>query len=146
MGARRENGGREMKRALNIALRTVHIGAMGLLLGGCAFEVVRTRLTVVVWLTVGTGVALGVTEAVPRLSWFHEGRGLVTMAKVALVCAVPLAPAQCLPILLVVVVMASVGAHMPGRFRHYSVLYRRVLRDARPGGAESGGTVADDPA
>ena len=30
---------REMKRALNIALRTAHIGAMGVLLGGHAFDV-----------------------------------------------------------------------------------------------------------
>jgi hypothetical protein len=28
-----------------------------------------------------------------------------------------------------VVVIASVGSHMPGRFRHYSVVYRRVIHD-----------------
>ena len=34
-----------------------------------------------------------------------------------------------LPILLAVVVIASVGSHMSGRFRYYSVLYREVIHD-----------------
>jgi hypothetical protein len=32
-----------------------------------------------------------------------------------------------LAVLLIVVAMASVGSHMPARFRYYSVIYRRVI-------------------
>jgi len=40
-----------------------------------------------------------------------------------------------LPILLMVVVIASVGSHMPARFRYYSILRREVVADASgPGG------------
>jgi hypothetical protein len=40
-----------------------------------------------------------------------------------------------LPILLAVVVIASVGSHMPARFRYYSVLQREIIRDGcGPGG------------
>jgi hypothetical protein len=47
----------------------------------------------------------------------------------ALICAVPLAWDYRLPILLAVIVIGSVGSHMPGRYRHYSVLYRRVIHE-----------------
>ena len=32
-----------------------------------------------------------------------------------------------MPLLLLVVAMASVGSHMPARYRHYSLLERRVI-------------------
>lgn len=116
-----------MMRALNIALRTAHIGAMGILVGGHAFDVTPERLRVSLWLTIGTGVALAAIEAGPRLSWLHQGSGLMTMGKLALLSAVPLAWDYRLPILLAVIVVASVGSHMPARYRHYSVVYRRVI-------------------
>jgi len=125
-----------MMRALNIALRTAHIGAMGILVGGHAFDVTPERLKVSLWLTIGTGVALAAMEAGPRLLWFHQGSGLMTMAKLALICAVPLASDYRLPILLAVIVIASVGSHMPGRYRHYSVVYRRVIHDVSGSGGK----------
>jgi len=125
-----------MMRALNIALRTAHIGAMGILLGGHAFDITPERLKVSLWLTIGTGVALAAIEAGPRLLWFHQGRGLMTMAKLALICAVPLAWDYRLPILFAVVVVGSVGSHMPGRYRHYSVVYRQVIHDVSGPGSK----------
>ncbi len=125
-----------MIRALNIVLRTAHIGAMGILLGGHAFDISPGRLLVILWLTIGTGAALAVVEiGGPRLLWFHQGRGLMTMAKLLLLGAVLFAWEQRLWILLVVIVLASVGSHMPARFRYYSVLRREVIPNAcGPGG------------
>ncbi|MFH1921375.1 MAG: hypothetical protein ABIP48_16040 [Planctomycetota bacterium] len=114
-------------RAWNIALRTAHVAAMGVLLGGHAFDVPRERLLLSLWLTIGTGAGLGVLEAGPGLVWFHQGRGLMTLGKLLLIGAVPFFWTVRLPILLVVVVIASVGSHMPARFRYYSVLYRKVI-------------------
>jgi hypothetical protein len=45
----------------------------------------------------------------------------------ALLALVPLCPGARLGPLVAVVVLASVGAHMPRRLRHYSVLERRVV-------------------
>lgn len=115
-------------RAWNITFRTAHIAAMGILLGGHAFDVPSSRLTVSLWLSVATGVTLGAMEAGPRLVWFHQVRGLMTMGKLLLVGAVPFFWSWRLPILLAVVVIASVGSHMPARFRYYSVIYRQVIR------------------
>jgi hypothetical protein len=53
----------------------------------------------------------------------------MTMAKLLLLCAVLVAWDYRVPILLGVLAMASVGSHMSGRYRYYSVVYRRVIHD-----------------
>jgi len=116
-------------RALNIALRTAHIGAMGILLGGHTFAVDADRLVWALWFTVGTGLALVALESEGRLSWLHQARGVMNLAKVCLLLLVPLAWGARLPILLTVVVLGSVASHMPKRFRHYSLLQRRVIQE-----------------
>ncbi len=104
-------------------------------MGGHAFDVNPLRLEVSLWLTIGTGVVLAAIEAGPRLLCFHQGRALMTMTKVALICAVPLAWDFRLPILLTAIVVASVGSHMPARYRYFSVVYRQVIHDGSgPGG------------
>lgn len=119
-----------MLRALNIATRTAHIGAMGILVGGYAFDVTPERLHATLWLTIGTGLVLAALESGGRLLWFHQGSGVMTMVKLAVLCAVPFAWAYRVPILLLVIALGSVGSHMPGRMRHYSLVYRRVIHDA----------------
>jgi hypothetical protein len=126
-----------MTRALNIALRTAHIGAMGTLLGGHAFDVAPERLLLSLWLTVGTGLVLAALETGGKISWLHEARGVMTLVKIGLLFLVLLAWSWRLPILLTVVVVGSVGSHMPRRYRHYSLLYRRVI-DPRPGKKRAG--------
>ena len=118
-------------RFWNIALRTAHLGAMGILLGGHAFDVERERLLASLWLCIGTGAGLGLLETGLSTVWFHQGRGLVTLAKLLLLCAVPFLWdlwGWRMAVLLAVVGLASVGSHMPARFRYYSVIYRKVLR------------------
>jgi len=118
-------------RFWNIAFRTAHIAAMGVLLGGHAFDVSRERLLPALWATIGTGVILVGLEAGGRLFWFHQGRGIITLVKLGLLCAVPLLwPywSARLAVLMAVVVLASVGAHAPARLRYYSVIYREVIR------------------
>jgi len=121
----------DFSRALNILFRTAHIAAAGILLGGHAFDLPPDRLLPSLWLTIGTGVALGALEAGPRLLWFHQVRGLMTLAKLGLLSAVPFLWDYWhlrLAVLLVVVGIASVGSHMPARFRYYSVILREVIR------------------
>ena len=115
---------------------------MGILLGGHAFDVSAERLVSSLWLCIATGVALSISEAGPRLLWFHQLRGLMTLTKLLLMCTVPLFWSHRLAILLVVVVIGSVGAHMPARFRYYSVIHREVIRGSCGPGA---GGDAEEP-
>jgi hypothetical protein len=133
-------------RNWNIALRTAHIAAMGVLLGGHAFDRPPEQLLPILWLTIGTGVGLGLLEAGPKLLWFHQGRGLMTLAKLVLLCAVPFLWGHWrirLAVLLAVVAIASVGSHMPARLRYYSVVYRQVIPDRGGPGATALLTAED---
>ena len=115
-------------RAWNIGLRTAHIAAMGILLGGHAFDVTPSRLLPGLWACIITGIVLAALEVGNSLVWFHQGRGLMTLGKLVLVAAVPFFWEYRLPILLSVVVIGSVGSHMPARFRYYSIVYKKVIR------------------
>ncbi len=124
-------------RAWNIAVRTAHIVVMGLLLGGHAFGASAADLTPVLWLVVSSGVALAAIEAYPSFDWVHEARGVMVLGKTALICLVPFAWGARVPILVIVVVIASVGAHMPARYRYYSLLYRSNMKSGRaPAGTD----------
>ncbi len=108
-------------------------------MGGHAFDVSPARLLIALWLTIGTGTALILVEAGPRLLWFHQGRGLLTLAKLGLLCLVHVFWPYRFGILLIVVVLGSVGSHMPARYRYYSVYYRTVIPDkSGPRGTPSG--------
>jgi hypothetical protein len=115
-------------RALNIALRTAHIAVTGILLGGHAFGVTADALRPVLWLVIASGGGLTALDSFKTLDWIHQGWGVALLVKLALLCAVPTFWRVRVPILLAVVVVASVESHMPARLRHYSFLYRRVMK------------------
>ena len=119
-------------RAWNVALRTAHLATMGILLGGHAFHAAPEDLRPALWWCIGTGIALAAVEAGPHLLWFHQGRGLMTLAKLILIAAVAFCWDYRLPILVAVVVIASIGSHAPARFRYYSLIHRREIPPARP--------------
>ena len=123
----------------NIGLRTGHLAAMAVLVGGHAFDVPPERLAIALAATLLSGAALALSEAGPHLLWFHQLRGLMTLAKLVLLGMIPWVWAYRFPILLVVVAIASVGSHMPARFRYYSVLRHEVVR-----GGCGPGAAADD--
>ena len=66
----------------------------------------------------------------------------MTLAKLALLCTVLFSWDCRLWILLAVVVIGSVGSHMPARFRYYSVIYREVIPDGCGPGTSN---LADEP-
>jgi hypothetical protein len=114
-------------RAWNITCRTAHLAVTGILLGGHFFDVAEERLRGALYLAIATGLGLIFLEAYPSCRWAYQGRGIMVLAKLGLLCAIPFVWSYRVPILLAVVVLASVGSHMPSRFRYYSFLHRRVL-------------------
>jgi hypothetical protein len=115
-------------RAWSIAFRTLHLAAFGVLLGGHAFAVEADRLLPYLSLTILSGMGLIALEMYALgLYWLFLGKGLMVLAKLGILLAVPIFWEQRLALLMVVVVVASVGSHLPARYRHYSVLHRRVI-------------------
>ena len=115
-------------RLCKIGLRTAHLMATSVLVGGYAFAATTARLAPWLHVAIATGVAMIFFEAYPKLDFVFEGWGLMLLVKLALLARLPFAGRARLPILLAVVAVASVGSHMPRRWRHYSLLHRRVMR------------------
>lgn len=116
-------------RGLSIALRTLHLASFGILLGGHAFGIESDRLRLALYFTIGSGiglVALEISAIGPH--WFFMGKGVAVLLKLLILLAVPYGWDYRLPLLLLVVVIASVGAHMPARYRHYPLLEGRVIQ------------------
>jgi membrane protein implicated in regulation of membrane protease activity len=61
------------------------------------------------------------------LYWLFLGKGIMVLIKLGLLLLIPLFWEARVALLLLVVGIASVGSHMPARYRHYSVLHRRAL-------------------
>ncbi|MFQ5990010.1 MAG: hypothetical protein ACE5K9_08860 [Candidatus Methylomirabilales bacterium] len=115
-------------RSWSITFRTLHLAAFGLLLGGHAFAVDPEKLLAYLWLTIVSGIGLIALEVYTQgLYWFFLGKGIMVLVKLGLLLAVPFLWEQRLALLLLVVGIASVGSHMPARFRHYSLLHGRVI-------------------
>ncbi len=116
-------------RFWKISLRTAHLVGASILVGGHAFNAPANQLRPMLWLLIASGGGMIFLEAYPTMTFMFEGWGLLLLAKLALLCLVPFAWNLRLPLLIAVVVLASVGSHMPGRMRHYSLLQRKVRKD-----------------
>lgn len=113
----------------NIAARTVHLGATGMLLGGHYAGADVAALYPFLWLAIVSGAAMIVVEAYPSAHWAHQVCAIAVYLKLGLLCLIPWCWDYRVPILLLVVAIASVGAHAPRRIRHYSVILHRVMAE-----------------
>ena len=118
-------------RAWNVTARTVHLAATGILLGGHFFGAPAGALIPWLWTAIASGTVMFGLELYTSFDWLTQIGGLVVVAKVAVLCVIPFAWSARVPLLFVVVMMAGVGSHMPGKFRHYSLLYRRSVKETK---------------
>jgi hypothetical protein len=103
------------------------------LLGGHAFAVDAETLWPSLWLTILSGIGLIVLEVYTQgLYWVFLGKGITVLVKLGILLAIPLFWDARVLLLLLVVGIASVGSHMPARFRHYSILHGRVIVPGEP--------------
>jgi hypothetical protein len=109
-------------RLVAIALRTAHLITFGTLLGGHLFDIDPSRLQPFLLATIASGGSLMALELYSTCAWLCMGKGLAVVLKLLLLAMVPVFWEHRVAILLVVVVVASVGAHMPARFRHRVLL------------------------
>lgn len=112
-------------RAWNILFRTAHIGAIGTLFGGHVFGVAAERLVPWLYASILTGAALAVLESLSELRWCLQFAGVMMIVKVLLLIPTLWLWDYRVPILVAVIVLGSVGSHMPKRLRHHPILVRK---------------------
>jgi hypothetical protein len=120
------------ERWLRTVLRTLHIASMAVLLGGHVFEVPADQLYTALACTLISGGLIVLLEIYGSLNWLFEVRGLVTVVKVGLVCAVALFWEQRVWLLMAALALGSLSSHATAEVRHYS------LRTGRIGKRKSG--------
>ena len=104
---------------MRIALRTVHILGFSILLGGHWFNVPREALLPWLYCAVFSGAGLLGLELRTGFDWVLQLGGSMVLAKLVVLGLTPLFWEQRLALLLVVMVIGSIGSHMPGALRHF---------------------------
>lgn len=111
-------------RALEILLRTGHIGTTGVLLGGAVFSIPFARLLSWHQMAIATGSALALLGICQCRHWLYQVRGVMAITHVGLLGLVRLYPEYQLQILATVLALGVLGSHMPGAIRHWSLVHR----------------------
>lgn len=110
-----------------MALRTLHIVTMALVLGGLAFGVSDAKLHAPGVLTVVSGILLLAVELARSGVYLYTGAGVASLLKIALLALGQAFPVARFELYLAATLVASVGSHMTGSWRHWSFLDRKVL-------------------
>jgi Fe2+ transport system protein FeoA len=118
-------------RLLGVVLRTGHLLAVGVVLGGHVFDVEPARIMPFLVAAILTGAAMMALELASTCAWLFQGKGVAVLLKLGLLVAVPVFWEHRVALLVAATVLAGVGSHMSSRFRHYSFLTGRVV-DAPP--------------
>ncbi len=118
-------------RGLSITLRTAHLCCAGILLGGHVFGIPADRLIVWLWCTIVTGAGLMFQEMYRSCRWVYQLMGVLVEVKLLLIIAAGVFWDWRVPLLVLVTVLGSVGSHMPGRYRHFSLLHGRTLEEPK---------------
>ena len=124
MAQRQDRAALGPARAVGIALRTAHLGAMAVLAGGAWCGVTAGELGGAVLVTALTGLALLASEASHSRHWVYQGRGLLVLAHVG---AFGLASAIGPPAVMGALVIGAVGSHLPKALRAWSLRHRAVV-------------------
>jgi hypothetical protein len=115
-------------RWLRIALRTTHLIAMGLLVGGVAVGASRSDLSAALWGTFLSGVLFVAVELYQSAMFLFQVKGVAVLVKLLLLVAAVELPESALPLIIAAIVIGGISSHMPGRYRHYSFLHGRTLQ------------------
>ena len=115
-------------RRVQLLLRSLHLCAMALVVGALPFGADYRALRGAILATVVTGVLLFAIDLARDAAILIQGSGVAVLLKLGLLGLGCLQPAHRLPWYLAATFVASVGAHMPGSWRHFSFWTWQVVR------------------
>lgn len=131
-------------RSLAIAARTAHLlamaGYLGTLLQGRREGRDQWRLA-----TTLSGAALLATEISHSRHWPYQGRGLLTIAHIAVLLLGHVSNRAATPVAIAALVIGAVASHLPRWIRKWSLVHRRVVADEWTRGQASPGESASRP-
>ena len=115
-------------RPVQLGLRSLHLAAMALVVGALPFGATFQDLRAPILATLLTGVLLFAVDLARDAGILVQGSGVAVLVKLILLGLGELQPTHRLGWYLGAVLVASVGAHMPGAWRHFSFATFQVVR------------------
>ncbi|MDR0498626.1 MAG: hypothetical protein LBH03_02680 [Holophagales bacterium] len=118
------------RRWASVLLRSIHISAMGVVLGGVFLGAVYETLNIAIWMTVISGCLMMSMDIFKDPKILLQGSGLAVILKLILLAiGFFFLPEQRFGWYLSATFVASVGSHMPGALRHWDI--SRVYKKSR---------------
>jgi hypothetical protein len=114
-------------RPLQVGFRTIHLIAMGVVLGGLSMG--GTHDTLLPWIlaTVLSGVLLLGIDLWKSCLFLTQGAGIAVLLKLAFLGLGYLFPAARFAWYIAATAVASIGSHMVSSWRHFSFLEWRIV-------------------
>ena len=101
---------------------------MALVVGGIPFGADFQALRAPILITLASGVLLFAVDLAKDMAMLSQGSGVAVLLKLGLLGLGVSQPSSRLPWYLAATLVASVGSHMPGSWRHFSFLTWKVMR------------------
>jgi hypothetical protein len=114
-------------RLAQVALRSLHIAAMGMVLGGLWLGGGFERLRTAILLTVASGLLLAVIDLAKGPGCLRQGSGAALLLKLAMLGLGNVFAGARLEWYLAATLVASIGSHMPGAWRHFPLFGGRNM-------------------
>jgi hypothetical protein len=114
---------------VQLVLRSLHIVAMAMILGGLPFGADFRSLRASILLTGLSGLGLLAIDLAKDAAFLVQGSGVAVLLKLGLLGLGLLQPAARLPWYLAATFVAAIGAHMPRTWRHYSFATGQLRRE-----------------
>ena len=113
-------------RAIGIAIRTAHLFAMAVFVGGVHVAPGAPSLDAWRAATIATGAALLVTEMSHGREWLFQVRGLAALVHAAAIALLAVGGTE-RSATTVALVLGAVGSHVPRAVRKFSLRHGRVV-------------------
>jgi hypothetical protein len=112
-------------RWVSVLLRSIHVAATAVVLGGVFLGAGYETLVVFIWTAILSGCAMLSMDVIKGPRVLLQASGLTVLLKLALLgVGAFLLPCQRFGWYLAATLIASVGSHAPGHWRHYEVFTR----------------------
>ncbi|OGG93278.1 MAG: hypothetical protein A2508_10625 [Candidatus Lambdaproteobacteria bacterium RIFOXYD12_FULL_49_8] len=118
---------RGIVRWLRIGVRSAHILAFSLYLGGVFWGINSEQLSLYLAFVGITGTAMMGLFFLQKINWLLQNRGLVILAKILILLCIPFFENYRFYALTGILIGSSLIAHAPSTVRYYSILLGKRL-------------------
>jgi len=117
------------QRWIRISIRTWHLAAMGLLVGGMAMGHPLEEMQMAFWHTLLSGAVFVAVELLTSFVWLFQLKGWAVLFKMMLLAGVVFDPSRAMGYLYAAIIIGGISSHMSGKFRYFSPIHGKEVKE-----------------